>query len=352
MKREGSRPVPGVIVVWSGERPTFLPLPVPDDGLLLGREMLGPSGTDDRISRKHARVRCYGPGFSITDLGSRNGTYAAGQPIVDREISVIPPCVLRTGRTVSVVVADLHSFEGHEVHLTENGIWGPSTARQMAVTSRAAIDGANLTIIGEAGTGKHTLARMYCEQRGGPYLVLPAGATTLPALSEDVRTLVIETPLPVTLQVALRPLLRKRNPIAVVTLSTGSFSAHSLLDPALPPLLGRCTVTLPPLRERPDVLPYLISAMVSTRHPEIAVHSTLVESCLLRPWPGNLRELHEEMRRATRAATGGETGELRAIDLEDGAGHIVAEGSTGSFPRVPTGEFQQRRRRPRVTKVD
>src|SRR6476469_10265933 len=103
-------PVPGVVVVWSGTIPTVHAFRIPQAGLVLGRELLE-NTTDDRISRQHARVIWRDKRFVVTDLGSRNGTYAGGHALVDREVTVTPPSVVRTGRTVSVLVDDVRKFE-------------------------------------------------------------------------------------------------------------------------------------------------------------------------------------------------------------------------------------------------
>ena len=50
------KPEPGLLVVWSGDVPCLLPFRIPARGLVVGRELFGPGGTDDRISRRHARV--------------------------------------------------------------------------------------------------------------------------------------------------------------------------------------------------------------------------------------------------------------------------------------------------------
>src|SRR4051812_40406374 len=94
--------VPGVVVVWSGANPTVQAFRIPSGGLVLGRELLE-NTTDDRISRQHARVTWRDKRFVVTDLGSRNGTYAGGHALVDREVTVTAPSVVRTGRTVSVL---------------------------------------------------------------------------------------------------------------------------------------------------------------------------------------------------------------------------------------------------------
>src|SRR5215813_1032550 len=120
-------PVPGAVVVWTGAAPTIQAFRVPAAGLVLGRELLD-NTTDDRISRQHARVAWRDNRFVVTDLGSRNGTYSGGNALVDREVTVTAPSVVRTGRTVSVLLEDIRRFEGATIASQYDAIVGPSTA--------------------------------------------------------------------------------------------------------------------------------------------------------------------------------------------------------------------------------
>src|SRR5262245_14620916 len=50
-------PVPGLILIWSGERPAFEVIPLEDGAIELGRgEVAGVRIDDKRMSRHHARV--------------------------------------------------------------------------------------------------------------------------------------------------------------------------------------------------------------------------------------------------------------------------------------------------------
>src|SRR5215510_8883922 len=119
-------PVPGAVVVWTGAAPTIQAFRIPPTGLVIGRELLD-NTTDDRISRQHARVAWRDNRFIVTDLGSRNGTYAGGHPLVDREVTVTPPSVVRTGRTVAVLLEDIRKFEGAQVQSQHDLVVGAST---------------------------------------------------------------------------------------------------------------------------------------------------------------------------------------------------------------------------------
>src|SRR6185436_19175981 len=157
-------PVPGIVVVWTGSAPTIQAFGLPPAGLVIGRELLV-NTNDDRISRQHARVAWRDKRFVVTDLGSRNGTYAGGNPLVDREVTVTAPSVVRTGRTVSVLLDDVRRFEGATIASMYDAIVGPSTAPLWQTVEHAALAGENLLILGEPGTGKGRMARGYARAR-------------------------------------------------------------------------------------------------------------------------------------------------------------------------------------------
>src|SRR4029079_13070143 len=123
------------------------------DVLVIARELLT-NTTDDRVSRQHARVEWRDNRFVVTDLGSRNGTYAGGNLLIDREVTVTAPSVVRTGRTVSVLVEDIQRFAGVEIRSQHDAIVGPSTAPLWRAVEDAARAGDNLLILGEVGSGK------------------------------------------------------------------------------------------------------------------------------------------------------------------------------------------------------
>src|SRR4051812_20055677 len=101
-------PRPGLVVVWSGRAPALRAFEIDGDGVIIGRDLVASLGPfeDDRISRQHARIRCAGGALVACDLGSRNGTYLAGRRL-DAEAWVHAPAVIRTGRTIALLVPDV-----------------------------------------------------------------------------------------------------------------------------------------------------------------------------------------------------------------------------------------------------
>jgi pSer/pThr/pTyr-binding forkhead associated (FHA) protein len=71
------------------------PVLIDNQELVIGRQDgLGLSLPDDWVSRRHARIHRSGDEFTLEDLGSSNGTYVDGVPIVS--------CVLRAGDWVQI----------------------------------------------------------------------------------------------------------------------------------------------------------------------------------------------------------------------------------------------------------
>src|SRR5262245_22990899 len=187
-------PVPGVLVVWTGAQPTVQVFRVPAAGLVIGRELLKTT-TDDRISRQHARVLWKDRRFVVTDLGSRNGTYAGGHALIAREVTVTPPSVVRTGRTVCVLLEDAGKSEGASIERKHDAIIGASTHPLWKDMEAAANANANLLIIGEPGVGKGRMARGYARVRNKPEAVFNPTIQAVPLeriAGPQVETLILE----------------------------------------------------------------------------------------------------------------------------------------------------------------
>src|SRR5215475_2759445 len=192
--QSAATPVPGALVIWTGAAPTIHAFRIPPGGLVLGRELLAQT-TDDRISRQHARVAWHDRRFVVTDLGSRNGTYAGGNPLVDREVTVTAPSVVRTGRTVTVLLDDIRRFEGASIASAHDAIVGPSTAPLWRAVEHAGRAGDNQVILGEPGTGKGRMARGYARARNRREAVFNPLIQAVPlerVVSAATETLILE----------------------------------------------------------------------------------------------------------------------------------------------------------------
>jgi len=332
-------PVPGAVIVWTGAAPTVQAFRIPADGLVIGRELLEQT-TDDRISRQHARVSWAEHRFIVTDLGSRNGTYAGGHALVDREVTVTAPSVVRTGRTVSVLMEDIRRFQGSTIATHHDALVGACTAQLWGQIEAAANQGTNVLLLGEPGSGKGRMARGYARTRGKPEAVFNPTIQAVPlerVVGPTVETLILEQvgKLGAANLASLVKLLDSRPHLRVVT------TAVMLLDHlGMPPEIGKrlATVTLhmPPLRDRPDEMAYLVHDAVHGAEPALQIHSTLIEACLLRPWPGNARELVAEVSRAAHTVAAQGKNNIRGEDLDNDAGHLMIGAPTLNAAVQPT----------------
>ena len=323
-------PVPGAVVVWTGAAPTIQVFRIPPTGLVIGRELLE-NTTDDRVSRQHARVAWRDKRFVVTDLGSRNGTYAGGNPLVDREVTVTAPSVVRTGRTVSVLVEDIRRFEGTEISSQNDAIVGPSTAPLWKAIEQAGIAGDNLLILGEPGSGKGRMARGYARARNRHEAVFNPTIQAVPlerVVNAATETLILEQVGKLGAQnlATLVKLLERPN-LRFVTTATMQLE-HLGLDPAVAAALSVRAVVVPPLRDRPDEMAFLVNDAVRGAEPALQIHSTLIEACLLRPWPGNARELIAEISRTAHTVAAQGKNNIRGEDLDNDAGHLMVGAPT------------------------
>ena len=329
--------------------PSDVALEVSPLGLELGRGI--PSGlleADDRVSRRHVRLRRAREGWVMADLESRNGTYVDGQPLTT-ETTFPREVLIRLGRSLLWAVDDIAPFRLSEPRLP--GDRGPvlggrlrRTWSEIALASRA---GSTLYVRGESGAGKELAAQAFHEVRFGAGSRAPFVAVNCAAIPEGLAerllfgaqrgafsgandaegyvqaahkgTLFLDeiAELDPLVQAKLLRVLESREVLPLgatrpraVEIAVCVASHKSLRDEVarqrfredLYFRLGRPEVQLPPLRERLDELPWLIARELMGVDPQLQASVGLVEECALRPWPGNVRELLLEARRAGHAA--------------------------------------------------
>jgi transcriptional regulator of acetoin/glycerol metabolism len=322
---------------------------VPATGLVIGRELLQVT-SDDRISRQHARVLWKDQRFVVTDLGSRNGTYAGGHALIDREVTVTPPSVVRTGRTVSVLLADVRRFEGASIETRHDAIVGASTRPLWQLAEKAALGGINLLILGEPGVGKGRMARGYARVRERPEAVFNPTIQAVPLeriAGPQVETLILEQVGKLGPQntATLAKLLDTRPALRVVTTAVMPLE-HLGMQAELARRLATAQLHMPALRDRPDEMAFLVNDAVKQSEPGLQIHSTLIEACLLRPWPGNSRELVSEVSRAAHTVASQGKNNIRGEDLDNDAGHLMVGAPTINAAVTPTAVGKQRKKRP------
>ena len=321
---------------------------MPTAGLVIGRELLQAT-SDDRISRQHARVVWKDRRYIVTDLGSRNGTYAGGHALIDREVTVTPPSVVRTGRTVAVLLDDVRKFEGATIENRHDAIIGASTHALWLQMEQAAAANANLVILGEPGCGKGRMARGYARVRNRPEAVFNPTIQAVPLeriAAPAIETLILEQvgKLGAANLATLAKLLDTRPHLRFVT--TGVMGLENLgIPPELAHKLTAQLIAMPPLRDRPDEMAFLVNDAVRSAEPGLQIHSTLVEACLLRPWPGNSRELVAEVSRTAHTVASQGKNNIRGEDLDNDAGHLMIGAPTINAAVTPTAIGKPPRRR-------
>ncbi|HEY3822510.1 MAG TPA: sigma 54-interacting transcriptional regulator [Polyangiaceae bacterium] len=368
--RGPARPRPGVIVAFSGASAMSLVLAVDDEPLVIGRA--GQGGAllpDDRLSRSHCSIAASSSGWTVRDLGSRNGTFVDGEPIRG-EATAASPRVIRAADTLLVPCADVSTFAPTT---TEDGVVvGWRMREALSAIDRAAASSETLLLAGESGTGKELAARRFHERgpnASGPFVAVNC-ATIPPGLAErllfgakkgaysgatadmtghlraaDGGVLFLDEGGELDLQVQAK-LLRAIETREVVALGAtqgtrlalricvathvqlrravaeGRFRAdlyHRLAPPE---------VTLPALRDRLDEMAQHIVLEASAAAPGLAPQAKLVETCMLRPWPGNVRELRRQTRDAASRAVAEHADRVRPEHLSPTAGQPLGPPSS------------------------
>jgi transcriptional regulator of acetoin/glycerol metabolism len=117
------------------------------------------------------------------------------------------------------------------------------------------------------------------------------------------------------------------------------------LPPDLCERLATKRIHLPPVRDRPDEMAFLVHDAVRGAEPGVQIHSTLIEACLLRPWPGNARELVAEVSRTAHTVASQGKNNIRGEDLDNDAGHLMVGAPTLNAAVQPTAVGKQRKKR-------
>ena len=281
-------PFAGVIVVWSGSAPRHEVFRIPVDGCVLGREHADAS--DDRISRAHASVTIDRAGVFVRDLGSRNGTFVNSHQIDEAGAFVTLPAIVRTGRTVSIIVSDVRLYENESISRRGSLVVAGSLAEACRALDAAAIAEENVALFGTLSVGR-ALAATYAETIGGKTVEVVLGMAKLTPFDEMIAG---ATPRTIIL-VLRRPLTRPDEPelaawletdVRIACVARGRDSLDFMPKEMIPRLTSR-TIQIPALRI--DELPATIFDRVRARAPDLTVHATFMESVLLES-----KEMHED----------------------------------------------------------
>jgi len=374
-------PVPGIVLVFSVNRPLLAPIPVPKGGLYLGRGRIGDVEVDDEcLSRRHAEVTHERGTWQVRDLGSRNGTAVDGEAVDEEGINGPDLGILRVGDTLALLVDDVRPFVDARVVDEDGVLVGPILRRTWSAIADAARTGATLHITGETGAGKELAARFFHKSSptpAGPFVAVNC-ATIAAGLAErllfgakrgaysgadadadghlqaaDGGTIFLDeiAELDLAVQAKLLRVLETREvlplgaskprrvQVHVCSATHGDLRervARGTFREDLYFRLGRPDVAIPPLRTRREEIPWHLERAVHPLRP----HASLVEAALLREWPGNVREIIIELQAAARAASAAAEPHVEARHLSDRAGvrcvppeEVDAAAPRGTTPR-------------------
>jgi len=370
-------PAPGVVLLFHRSRPTLTAFAPRGASWTLGRGDEADILVDDaRLSRVHTRIEWDGEQFTVTDLGSRNGTFVDGKPV---KRPVRGGRVMRGGTSLFLLVDDVRPWLHATIAVEDGLVLGPRFAASWHEIAALAGTSATLHIHGESGTGKELAARLYHRAgpaREGPWVAVNCAA--IPAnlaesllfgvrkgaftgadretegyvLAADRGVLFLDevSDLPLDVQAKLLRVLESREVLALgatrpravslrvcsaaqrdlrVLAAAGAFRTDLLFRIASP------TVALPPLRERIEAIPTLAELLVRRVAPEAKLHPLLVEKLLCRPWPGNVRELLAEVSRAAQRAHAAGRAVVSAEDLSPAAGCALGPAGAGAPSKTP-----------------
>ncbi len=314
----------------------------------------------ETVSRFHAQVLRLGDGYVVRDLDSTNGTRVNGIRV--REAFLEPGCMLDLGGSKVRFDAgeELLNVSPSERDGMDGLVGGAPAMRQLYhLVELVAPTDATVLIEGETGTGKEVLARVLHDRSRraqAPFVVvdcasIPAnlleselfghekgsfsGALTgrkglfemahrgtvfldevgeLPAelqprllrvlQSREVRRVGSNRPVPLDIRV-----LAATNRNLQAEVAAGRFRADLFFRLAVVPIY------LPPLRERREDIPLLVEHILKTRMPGKTLSPAFAQSLSHHPFPGNVRELVNQVERA---ATLGEAG-WRQLDTPTAA---------------------------------
>jgi transcriptional regulator with PAS, ATPase and Fis domain len=179
-----SRPVPGMVLLFTGTRAVCGVMPFEGERLVIGRDQMPERlPSDSRMSRTHAEVRRDGQRFLVRDLGSRNGTFADGKPVPSGGEQEAVRTV-RTGTSVFLLSKDVRPFQDYRVSRIDDLVLGPSLAvvwRQIDGFARA---NSNLFLRGESGAGKEEAVQAF--HASGPRSKRPLVAVNCGAIPEGM----------------------------------------------------------------------------------------------------------------------------------------------------------------------
>lgn len=131
--------------------------------------------------------------------------------------------------------------------------------------------------------------------------------------------------------------------IGSTTLSRHAAVDGSRITPALRAAIARVVVELPPLRDRRDQIPILITELIAKLRPNdlplASITADAVQSMVAYEWPGNIRQLQNEIERMLTLVGSEPAPVIQLRDLPDDVLARASGGTGGDGAGTPTLDF-------------
>jgi transcriptional regulator with GAF, ATPase, and Fis domain len=323
------------------------------------------------VSRSHVELTVVPEGVTVTDLGSRNGTWYLGQRV--ERITLALGARFKVGQTEVALDVDTEALRGGAIHAADSfrGMVGVSLAMRRVFASLARLEGSLVTVLvaGESGVGKELIARALHQGSSlaaGPLVVLNCGAIPRDLVASELfghargaftgasqarkgafeladrGTLFLdeigELPLdvqPVLLRALetgdIRPVggeTSRQVRVRVVAATNRDLEEEVRAGRFREDLYYRIAVVkivVPPLRERPeDIEPLARQFATHIGLADIPPH--VIEELKARAWPGNAREVRNVIQAFAILGTLPEYGGSTSTALEMALGDLVDVG--------------------------
>lgn len=303
---------------------------------------------DPSVSALHAEIRVGARLIELVDLGSHNGTYLNGRPVM--HVALQPGDEIRLGSCVLELVA----IEESDVELYPKDRFGDVLGRSRVMRelfvrlAELAPTPLTVLIMGETGTGKEQIARSLhaaSTRSAGPFVVLDCGCLP-PTLIEsalfghvrgaftgavtnqagafeeaDGGTIFIDEvgELPLEQQVKLLRVLDRREykrvgenhtrTVDVRVIAATHRDLRKLVEAGtfredLYYRLARATVQVPPLRTREEDVEVLAREFLDRHGKQLTLDDSARAALREHEWSGNVRELQSVIEHAAYTAKG------------------------------------------------
>ncbi len=334
--------------------------------LTVGRDPAADLTVDDAgVSRIHVQLEHRGAGVWVSDQGSRNGTFVNGERVPEAGALAPLGSVLRVGKTLLVVSADVSPYAARRVPEFPQLIGGAALDDARVVIDTVAATKTPILILGDTGTGKEVVAGLLHQRSGraGQFVALNCAAVPHELVDAELfghsrgafsgavgaRAGLFRTAdqgslfldeigeLPASVQAKLLRVLETEEvravgedkvvQVDVRIIAATNRDVDSMVESGdfrgdLVHRLAGLRIVLPALRERIEDLPALSLHFLADTG--LGITATALERLMLHAWPGNVRELRNVVRAASEVARRHDRAEVEPVDVSAVMGSTTA----------------------------